>query len=235
MIDNEKLELSGVGTADTPVMETKVVNPGKKRLTVMGVEFVYIYVFGIGCAFLGWVAENIARLVTQGILDSRFHVLPFLSPYALIPFAFQVLLGDPDDVAVFGHRLFKEKTVASKVMSNLTCLLLMYMAVFFGELVVGNLWDKLFGVQLWNYSKIPLHVTQYTGLIPAVGYGTGAYIIFRFVYKPVMGLLRRKMKFGVAKAICLSLGVLIVLDTFCMGLQIAILGEAPVYWSVKFW
>lgn len=234
-MDNEKLELGGLGTADAPVMEAKIVNPGKKRLTVMGVEFVYIYVFGIGCAFLGWVAENIARLVTQGVLDSRFHILPFLSPYALIPFAFQVLLGDPDDVAVFGHRLFKEKTVASKVMSNLTCLLLMYMAVFFGELVVGNLWDMLFGVQLWNYSNIPLHVTQYTGLIPAVGYGTGAYIIFRFVYKPVMNLMRRKMKFGIAKAICLTLGVLIVLDTFCMGVQIAILGEAPVYWSVKFW
>ena len=30
----------------------------EKRFTIMGVEFVYLYLFGIGVAGLGWIAEN---------------------------------------------------------------------------------------------------------------------------------------------------------------------------------
>lgn len=233
----EELELNGDGeVVAKKEPELKVVEAGKKkRLTVMGVEFVYIYLFGICCAFIGWVAENVVRAITQGVLDSRFHLLPFLSPYAMIPFAYQILLGDPDDIAVFGRRLFKERNKKSVILSNVTCLALMYMAVFLGELVVGNAWDKLFGVQLWNYNSLPLHVTQYSGLIPAIGYGTGAYLIFRFIYKPVMRLFRNKVNFKVAKIICLTLGVFIILDTCFMGAQIALFNKPPMYWSVKLW
>lgn len=233
---SEEIKMDGETVAGTEPREMNVVCVGeKKRFTVMGVEFVYVYLFGIMCAFMGWSAENAVRIITQGILDSRFHILPFLSPYAMIPFAYQILLGDPDDIAVFGRKLFKERNKKSIILSNVTCLLLMYMAVFLGELAVGNAWDELFGVQLWNYNSLPLHVTQYSGLIPALGYGTGAYIIFRFIYKPVMGLLRKKVSFKAAKAICFSLGVLIILDTLFMGVQIAVFNQPPVYWSVKLW
>lgn len=233
MTDNEKLESDGEN--EVTVMQTNAVNVRKKPFSIMGVEFVYIFLFGIGCAFIGWAAENTARLVTQGIVDSRFHILPLLPPYALIPFAFQILLGDPDDVAVFGRRLFKKKTLSSKILSNIVCFLLICAAVFFGELVTGNLWEKIFGVQLWNYSNIPLHVTQYTGLIPAVGYGTGAFLIFRLIYRPVIKLMQSKLNYGIAKVICLSLGTLMLLDAFCLVLSVGLTGESPVYWAVKLW
>ena len=234
MIDREKLELQTAGAGEAGVNGGSARTAGgKKRLTVMGVEFVYLMLFGILCAFLGWLAENTARLATQGILDSRFHILPFLSPYALIPFAFQILLGNPDKITVFGRRLYKDDSVKSKILSNLTCLLLMYMAVFLGEIVVGNLCDTLFNVQLWNYNNLPFHITQYTGLIPVVGYGTGAYLIFRFIYKPVLELIRGKISFNVAKTICIVLFILIALDDFSMVMHIAFTNTPPVYWSIK--
>lgn len=211
------------------------VKAEKKRFTIMGVEFVYLYMIGIMVAMVGWIAENAVRIATQGILDCRFHLLPFISPYALIPFAFQILLGDPDRIALFGHRLFKKDDLKSKVLSNITCIALICGAVFLGELAIGNLWEVLFGVQLWNYASFPLHITQYAGLIPSMGYGMGAYLIFRFIYKPLLSLLRKKVKFGVAKGICLSLGILIVLDTVAMGIQIAIFHQPPMYWSVQLW
>lgn len=207
----------------------------KKRFTVMGVEFVYLYLFGIGIAGLGWVSENAVKIITQGMFDCRFHLLPFISPYALIPFAFQILLGDPDRLSFFGYKLFEKENLKNKVMSNIVCLVLICAAAFFGELVIGSLWETLFGAQLWNYSNLPLQINQYAGLIPAIGYGGGAYLIFRFVYTPLLGLIRRKVNCSVAKWICLTLGVLIVLDTSIMAIRIIAFGQPPMYWQVRLW
>lgn len=218
------------GVSET--MEADGVGAEKKRFTIMGVEFVYLYLFGIGVAFIGWIAENTVKVITQGYFDCRFHLLPFISPYALIPFAFHILLGDPDEIAFFGHKAFKNPSIKSKVLSNLLCFTLIVSAVFLGELAIGSMWEALFGVQLWNYSNLPLQVNKYAGLIPSLGYGGGAYLIFRFIYKPLLSVIRRKVKFGVAKAICCTLGVLIVLDTLAMAVQIAAFGQAPMYWQV---
>ena len=207
----------------------------KKRLKIFGVEFVYLYLFGIGVAALGWIAENTARLIGMGILDSRFHILPFISPYALIIFALHIVLRDPDDLTVFGKRIFKESTRKTKLISNLVSLLLIWAFVFFGELAVGNIWEIFFGVELWNYSTLPMSVTQYAGLVPTVGYGTGAYLIFKFIYKPLLLLIRRRVNFKIAKIITLTLGVLIVLDTLFLMFNIIAFGKAPMYWSIKLW
>ena len=223
ILNSNKITTESIGIAEE-----------KKRFTVMGVEFCYLYVIGIGFALLGWVAENTVRIITKGIIDCRFHLLPFISPYALVPFAFQLVLGDPDNITIFGHKVFKRETLKTKVLSNILCIVLILGGVFLGELAIGNLWELLFGVQLWNYSAFPLHITQYAGLIPTLGYGGGAYLLFRFVYKPLLRAVR-KMKYGVAKGICLSLGILILLDTLAMAIQIAILHEPPMYWSIKLW
>ena len=207
----------------------------KKRFTLVGVEFVYIYLIGIGFAMLGWIVENVYRIAAKGIVDCRFHLLPFIWSYSLIPFAYQLLLGDPDRIAFFGHRVFKKDTVKTKIFSNILCLVLISAAVFLGELVVGNAWEALFGVRLWNYSSQPLHVTQYAGVVSTVGFGVGAYLIFRFAYKPLLSFVRNKVNYNVAKVICLSLGVLIVLDSLVMTIQIAVLHRAPMYWSVQLW
>jgi uncharacterized membrane protein len=206
-----------------------------RRFKIFGVEFVYLYLFGIALAFIGFVAENIARLIGFGILDSRFHILPFISPYALIVFALHLLILDPDDLTFFGRRVFEKRSRKTEIYSNIICYLVICAFVFLGELAVGNLWDLLFGVQLWNYSSLPLSVTQYAGLVPTLGYGTGAYLILKFVYKPTLRYIRRRVSFRTAKIICLTLGVLIVLDTLRLILMIAFLGEAPIYWMIKLW
>ena len=203
----------------------------KKKLVVCGIEFVYLYLFGIIVAFIGWVAENFAKLVTTGIIDSRFHLLPFISPYALIPLAFHLLLKDPDDIEVFGKKIFKEK---NKLMSNIVSFIAICSLVFLGELVVGNLWEIISGVELWNYSNMPCSVTQYAGLIPTLGYGGGAYLIFKFIYVPFLKFIREKVNFDVAKLITSTLGVIIVLDTLFMMFQIIEFNVAPVYWTIKF-
>ena len=92
--------------------------------------FVYLCVMGILMSFVGWVAENFARAVTQGILDARFHILPFISAYSLIVFAFYYLCGDPNDFKPFGRRIFRERTKKTVLLSNLLALLFAFLFVF---------------------------------------------------------------------------------------------------------
>ncbi len=207
----------------------------KSPLKIFGVEFVYLYLFGILVAFIGWIAENAFKLAISGVIDSRFHLFPFISPYLLIPFAFHIALGTPNDVTFFGKKVFKNSTLKTKVLSNIITYCAICLCVFLGELVVGNLWDILFDVQLWNYSKHPLHITKFTSVLSVFGFGTGAYLIFKFLYAPILNFIRKKISFRTAKIICLTLGVLIVLDTVRMMLSIIIIGEAPNFWRFDFW
>ena len=78
----------------------------RKRLTVLGVEFVYLYLFGIIFAALGWIAENAAKIATTGTFDCRFHLLPFISPYALVPFALHIAFGRPPTTLPFSAKRF---------------------------------------------------------------------------------------------------------------------------------
>ena len=210
------------------------VQPEKKRLTLFGVEVVYLYILGIFLAGLGWIAENVVQLITHGIISSKFHILPFISAYALIVFAVQIFLGDPDDIAIFGKHIFKEQNRKTVILSNVLSLLFACFFVFISELIVGNLWYELFGVALWSYSGWVGEFTQFTSLPSTLGFGIAAYLGFRFLYKPALSLVRKKLNYRVAKIICLTLGVAIILDTAFMIVQLGINGEAPVYWTINF-
>lgn len=206
----------------------------KKRWTIFGVEFVYLAFIGICVAFLGWILENAVKLATNGVIDARYHILPFVSPYVLVPFAFHICFGDIDDITVFGKKLFKKTSLKTKVASNILVFIFLCIAVFLGELIVGNLYEKCFGVTLWYYSSSKLLVTKYAGLVPSLWYGTFAYLIFRFVYNPLLKVLR-KAPYKVIKIIVIVLGLLILADAMNLLLQIIIFGKAPMLWKVKLW
>ena len=156
----------------------------EKRLMLLGKEVYYLYILGIALAFLGWIAENVVQLITHGIITSKFHILPFISPYALIVFAVHIFLGDPDNIAVFGKPVFKNSTLRNKILSNLLSFLFACFFVFISELIVGNLWYELFDVALWSYSGWIGEFTQFTSLPSTFGFGAAAYLGFRFLYKP---------------------------------------------------
>lgn len=207
----------------------------KKRLTVFGVEYVYLAFMGILIAFCGWVAENLVRLVTHGVIDSRFHLFPFIPVYALISFAAQIVVGDPDDLCLFGKKIFKKKNRKNRVLSNILCLCFLYAAVFLGELVVGNGWEMIAGVQLWDYSELPLHVTQYAGVLPMIGYGTGAWLLIKFILRPGIRALQTKANYNVVRVIVIICSILFIVDDALMFTQILVAGEAPVYWQIVVW
>jgi uncharacterized membrane protein len=216
-------------------MQLKTGNTNeKKRFKVMGVEFIYLYLVGMVFAFIGWIAENAFKFAVSGVIDARFHVLPFIAIYISISFAFHIALRSPDDIVIFGKRIFKEQTLKTKILSNLISFLSISCVVFLGELAVGNLWDILFDVKLWNYSSHPLHLTRYTSIISTFGFGGGAYLIFKFIYNPLLNFFKNKLSFKTAKIIVSTLGVLIAIDGIMMIILSIVLGEAPMLWRIQF-
>lgn len=204
----------------------------KKRWTIFGVEFVYLAFIGICVALIGWILENTIKFAATGVIDARYHTLPFISPYALVPFAFHICFGNINDITVFGKKIFKKSNWKTILASNVLIYVSLCLAVFLGELIVGNLYEKCFGVVLWHYSTSAFLVTKYAGLEPTLLYGSVAYLLFRFLYTPLLKVLR-KAPYIVIKVIVIVLGTLILADATYLLVNIIAFGKAPMLWRVK--
>ena len=94
-----------------------------------------------------------------------------------------------------------------------------------------NIWEWCFGVELWNYNEQPLHITKYSGVLPAVGGGTACFFAIRFLFFPIFKWLKEKMPKKLALWLCCTLGTVIVLDTAFISVYSGIFGVPPMYWS----
>lgn len=193
-----------------------------------------VFLIMILMAFVGWIAENTVKLISQHTVDNRFHVLPFIFPYGLAFLAMHLVLGNTDDMAVFGKKLFRQKTKRTVLLSNIIYLAVVCSMVFLGELAVGNAYEAATGAALWDYSSQPFHVTKYVCLSSALGYGVGAYALMKFAFYPLLNLLMNRANIKAVRIVDCTLGVLVVLDSVCMILITLITKTPPVYWSVTF-
>ena len=207
-------------------------NKKKQPLKLFGVEVIYLLLMGIVATLIGWLAENTCKLCGQGFIDSRFHILPFIGPYGLIIFAFHLCFGSPDNICFFGHYLFKHPNKKTKIWSNILTFVIIASFVFLGELTFGNLWDALFGVKLWDYTGHILCVTQYTCLDTTLGVGLFAYLLFKFIYQPLLNWIKKHVSIKTARWIVYTLGFLILLDEIRLLVYIIFKGYAPNYWKL---
>lgn len=201
-------------------------------LTFFGLPFASIALVSAAFAAIGWVAENIMRFIMVGTLDARFYVLPFISAYGCIPFAFHAFLRSPSDIRFFGKKLPIRNERAYKILTNIIAYISMLLFVFVVELAIGHLWDYLFDVQLWDYRWYPMHFTRYTSVPTTLVLGSIGFVLFKTAYKWLLGCFSR-FSYTWIKVLATVLWILIALDTINMILYMAVMGEAPMLWSVK--
>lgn len=194
----------------------------RKRIMVCGAELNTLLFLAIPVCHIGWIAELTIKLVAKG--HAEFHLIPFIGVYGLIVFAFQIFLGNPNDIAFMGRTLFKHKTKKTILLSNLLSFLFICIAVFLGELIVGNLIESLFDVKLWDYSSQLLHVTQYAGVLSTLGFGAGAFVIFQ-LFPFVLSWVEHHISRRTMLVFNLTLGSIIVLDTLAMLGQMIFMHE----------
>lgn len=205
----------------------------KKGHRLFDYHIVYFGIMMIICSFIGWVSENAFRLAVHGIIDSRFMYLPFLGIYGLCILALYGLFGTPDSFRFLNKRLLTENS--KKAVRYICYCLVIAAAVMIGEIAVGTFCEAFSGKVLWNYSAIPLHFTKYTSVPTTAGITAGVFLLMKFGFTPLMNLMERKMSYRAAKIICLTLGVLVYLDTAWFMLRIIIFGDAGFVWKITLW
>lgn len=205
----------------------------KKRPKLFDYHLVYFGIMMIICSFLGWLSENVFRLAVHGIIDSRFMYLPFLGIYGLCILALYGLFGTPDKFRILHKRVFTDD--GKKAIRYACYCFVIAAAVMIGEIAVGTFCEAFSGKILWNYSNIPLNLTKYTSVPTTAGITAGVFLLMKFIFTPLMEMMERKMSYKAAKIICLTLGVLIYLDTAWFMLRIIIFGDAGFIWKITLW
>lgn len=185
--------------------------------------------FSIIFAAIGYVVENVARLLAIGIIDNRFHVLPFIGVYGIIPIAFAII-GNPNSIGFFNYKVFKKESKGNVILSNIIYIFLIAFFVCFGEIIVGTLYEKIAGVKLWDYSMKWLHITDYTCIESIVGFSLGAFIIAKFIFFPSYDYMVKNCK----KSDVVSfryIYLVLIADMCFMMVKTVVTGQKPIYYQ----
>lgn len=216
----------------TPIF-TKSSENSRKVIKLYDYDISHLWLAGLVYAHIGYWVENLFRLVSKGILDSRNQLLPFLFCYTIAMWAAYFALGTPKKARLFNNQIFTKEDKKSQNLSQLYYFSVVFLFVFFGEIVAGLLFEKIAGVQLWNYSGIPLHVTQYTSIPTCTAMSAGVVVLMEYLFTPLLKKIQ-KIPYDTLLKIDYIAGALIVLDWLIMMISINVFKVTPSYWTINF-
>lgn len=111
-------------------------------------------------SFLGFVVENVWLAATKGFMDNRNMYFPFLIGYGIAIMLIFAIFGTPKRVWFLGKTI----RVQSRIMRILIYFIGVMICICVGEIVLGTVVEKVCHFCWWDYSKLPLHITQYTSI-----------------------------------------------------------------------
>lgn len=133
-------------------------------------------------SFLGFLVENIWCAFTKGYVDNRSMFFPFLIGYGIAIILIYLILGTPEKLRFLKHRVHIE----SKMIRIVLYLIGVMLCVSIGEILLGKLVEHVCGFQWWNYSKLPLHITQYTSIPTSFAFGVLITTFMNFFFEPLI-------------------------------------------------
>lgn len=204
---------------------------GKQR-SVFGVRVSSLLLNCYLASFLGWCVENAFRGISIGVLDDRHQLLPFLGAYGFGMFVLFAAFGTPSAMRFFGVRILPDETKKNRVLRSFVYCAVVFAIILLGEMGVGLAFEKLFGIQAWNYTNIPLHVTRYTSIPTTAGFTAMIYTVMEFIF-PRLTDLFDKIPEKIAVRIAVVLGAMIAADYLVMLISGAVTGSFPSYWRIE--
>lgn len=169
-----------------------------------------IFAYGIMIAviaFLGYLTENTWLAITKGYIDNRNMNAPFLLGYGLLVLTMYFLFGTPQQLASYGIM----KRIPEGALSYLFYYGISFLVVSVGEILLGTLVEKICGIEYWNYSWIPFHVTKYTSLPTSIMFAAIITFFMSNLFDPIMnGILQ--MNPQCMKVISIALMTLLISD-----------------------
>ncbi len=176
----------------------------KKSIQIGGQD---IYVLGMMMAlisFLGFVVENLWLAVTKGYMNNRNMNAPFLLGYGVLVLVMYFLFGTPGKMRGVRKRGGRKRQYAMYFL----CAMLF---VCVGEIVLGILVEHLCGIEYWNYSGIPLHITKYTSIPTSAAFASMITLFMGNCFDPLIRWISR-MDYRVLKVLSVLLVTVMLWD-----------------------
>lgn len=161
----------------------------------------------ITVSFLGFCIENIWIAATQGVINNRNMLLPFLWGYGLAIFVIYLLFGTPEAPKLFT----KELNIRSSALSTVYYFIIAFLCVCIGEIILGYAIEWGCDIIWWDYSCIPMHITRYTSVPTSAAFATLITVFMKFMLKPMLNLFD-KANPNVIGVLAISLAILLSLD-----------------------
>ena len=180
-------------------------------------------------SFVGYVVENLFKLVKNGYIDNRYMFLPFLLGYGLFVAVIGILIGTPYNL----FPLVKKQPKPKAVLSYLLYFFISAVLVSAGELALGYAVEAIGGFNYWDYSNIPLNFTKYTSLPTSVGFGIIITAFMGLVYEPSMRFFEKKKSSRAWRALSRVAISLLVIDFFASFAVMIKTGKRMVLWRLR--
>ncbi len=188
----------------------------KKTLLFCGQD---VYVLGMMIAlisFLGFLVENLWLAFTKGYINNRNMNAPFLLGYGLMVMAMYFMFGTPQEMNL--PRRMRSR--ATKYKRYALYFLGVMLLVCAGEVILGTMVERLCGIEYWNYSGIPLHITKYTSIPTSAAFASMITLFMGRFFQPILRFLSR-LDYRILRAVSVTLCVIMLWD-FLISLGIMI-------------
>ncbi len=180
-------------------------------------------------AFLGFWFENIFIAITDGYMDNRNMMLPFLLGHGLGMVAVYLIFGLPSEPRFLKINLKIKKTYL-KVIYYFTAV---FVAVSVGEALLGTFVEKVFDITWWDYSGIPLHITKFTSVPTSIGFAFVVIMFMHFVFERLMRLFLR-MNRKVLYTLAIIFAVVLFADFVIAAVRMYTTSNFVYIWRIDF-
>ena len=183
---------------------------GKERKTLLlcGQD---VYVLGMMIAlisFLGFLVENLWLALTKGYINNRNMNAPFLVGYGMLVVAMYFLFGTPDEMNL-PKRMRKRATTRYRRYALYFLGAMLFVCI--GEIVLGVVVEGMCGIEYWNYSGIPLHITKYTSIPTSAAFASMITLFMGRFFQPILRFLSR-LDYRILRVVSVTLCVIMLWD-----------------------
>ena len=155
-------------------------------------DFFALCTIAVLFSFVGFLIENLFKLIDTGIMDNSGFILPFNAAYGLWSFLFYII-GSPAHPSFFGIKIGKDRsTISGKILSHVIYFIILYLLIVGGTIAIGYFWHFTLNVDIFDYSAWPLHITKYAEFFTSLGTSLFFYLFLRFIYHPLLNILKEK-------------------------------------------
>lgn len=157
-------------------------------------------------SFLGFVVENVWLTATKGFMDNRNMCFPFLFGYGIAIMLIFIIWGTPKQLWFCGKAI----RIQSRILKIFVFFVGVMICVCVGEIVLGTVVEKVCHFAWWDYSKLPMHITQYTSIPTGVMFSMLITVFMDVFFEPLFRIFRG-LDYNVLRTLSLSLiGIMIV-------------------------